>query len=79
LILGLCIWFIPYIIMQSLSTPENPEESTTEILYNVPQEIIIVHLGVAIIVMVKAVITIRKERQETGIESSRKNKKKSKK
>lgn len=65
--------------MQSLSTPENPEESTTEILYNVPQEIIIVHLGVAIIVMVKAVITIRKERQETGIESSRKNKKKSKK
>lgn len=79
MILGLCIWFIPYIIMQSLSTPENPEESTTEILYNVPQEIIIVHLGVAIIVMVKAVITIRKERQETGIESSRKNKKKSKK
>ena len=79
LILGLCIWFIPYIIMQSLATPENPEESTTEILYNVPQEIIIVHLGVAIIVMVKAVITIRKERRETKIEDSRKNKKKSKK
>ena len=79
LILGLSIWFIPYIIMQSLATPENPEESTTEILYNVPQEIIIVHLGVAIIVMVKAVITIRKERRETKIEDSRKNKKKSKK
>ena len=79
MILGLSIWFIPYIIMQSLATPENPEESTTEILYNVPQEIIIVHLGVAIIVMVKAVITIRKERRETKIEDSRKNKKKSKK
>ena len=65
--------------MQSLATPENPEESTTEILYNVPQEIIIVHLGVAIIVMVKAVITIRKERRETKIEDSRKNKKKFKK
>ena len=65
--------------MQSLATPENPEESTTEILYSVPQEIIIVHLGIAVIVMVKAVITIRKERRETKVEDSRKDKKKSKK
>jgi len=77
LILGLCIWFIPYIIMQSLATPENPEESTTEILYTVPQEIIIVHLGIAITVMIKAVITIRKERRSATVEDSRKNKKKS--
>ncbi|MDH3677147.1 MAG: hypothetical protein OEQ12_02475 [Nitrosopumilus sp.] len=79
LILGLCIWFIPYIIMQSIVTPENPEESTTEILYSVPQEIIIVHLGIAIVVMIKAVITIRKERKESKIQDSRKEKKKSKK
>ncbi len=78
LILGLCIWFIPYIIMQSLATPENPEESTTEILYTVPQEIIIVHLGIAITVMIKAVITIRKERRSSTVEDPRKNKKKSK-
>lgn len=64
--------------MQSLATPENPEESTTEILYTVPQEIIIVHLGIAITVMIKAVITIRKERRNSSIEDSRKNKKKSK-
>ena len=64
--------------MQSLATPENPEESTTEILYTVPQEIIIVHLGIAITVMIKAVITIRKERQNFKVEDSRKNKKKSK-
>jgi len=64
--------------MQSLATPENPEESTTEILYTVPQEIIIVHLGIAITVMIKAVITIRKERRSSSIEDSRKNKKKSK-
>ena len=76
--LGLCIWFIPYIIMQSLATPENPEESTTEILYTVPQEIIIVHLGIAIAVMIKAVITIRKERRSSTVEDPRKNKKKSK-
>ena len=61
--------------MQSLATPENPEESTTEILYTVPQEIIIVHLGIAITVMIKAVITIRKERRSSSIEDSRKNKK----
>ena len=78
LILGLCIWFIPYIIMQYLATPENPEESTTEILYTVPQEIIIIHLGIAITVMIKAVITIRKERRNFKVEDSRKNKKKSK-
>jgi len=65
--------------MQSIATPENPEESTTEILYSVPQEIIIIHLGIAITVMIKAVITIRKERRETKTESSKKNKKKSKK
>jgi len=76
LILGLCIWFIPYIIMQSLATPENPEESTTEILYSVPQEIILVHLGIAVIVMVKAVVTIRKERRNSKVEDPRKNKKK---
>ena len=64
--------------MQYLATPENPEESTTEILYTVPQEIIIVHLGIAITVMIKAVITIRKERRNFKVEDSRKNKKKSK-
>ena len=79
LILGLCVWFIPYIIMQSIATPENPEESTTEILYTIPQEIIFVHLGIAVIIMIKAVITIRKERKESRIEDSRKNKKNSKK
>ena len=78
LILGLCVWFIPYIIMQSIATPENPKESTTEILYTIPQEIIIIHLGIAASVMVKAVITIRKERRESRIEDSKKTKKKSK-
>lgn len=79
LILGLCVWFIPYIIMQSIATPENPEESTTEILYTVPQEIIMIHLGIAVAVMIKAVVTIRKERKESRAEDSRKGKKKSKK
>ena len=65
--------------MQSLATPENPEDSTKEILYTVPQEIILIHLGIAITVMIKAVITIRKERQENKVEDPRKNKKKSKK
>jgi hypothetical protein len=65
--------------MQSIATPENPEESTTEILYTIPQEIIIIHLGIAVAVMIKAVITIRKERKESRVEDSRKNKKKSKK
>jgi len=65
--------------MQFIATPENPEQSTTEILYSVPQEIIIVHLGIAIAVMIKAVITIRKERQETKVEDSRKSKKSKKK
>lgn len=64
--------------MQSLAAPDNPEESTTAILYSVPQEIILIHLGIAIAVMIKAVVTIRKERKETKVEDNRKNKKKSK-
>ncbi len=78
LVLGLCVWFIPYIIMQSIETPENPEESTKEILYTLPQEIIIFHLGIAVVIMVKAVITIRKERRNSRSEDSKKGKKKSK-
>lgn len=65
--------------MQSIATPENPEESTTGILYTVPQEIIMIHLGIAVAVMIKAVITIRKERKESRAEDSKKDKKKSKK
>jgi hypothetical protein len=65
--------------MQSLATPDNPEKSTNEILYSVPQEIILIHLGIAIAVMIKAVVTIRKERKEAKVEDNRKNKKKSKK
>ena len=65
--------------MQSIATPENPEESTTEILYTIPQEIILAHLGISAATMIKAVITIRKERKELRIDDSRKNTKKSKK
>ena len=79
LILGLCVWFIPYIILQSIETPQNPDDSTSEILFNVPQEIIIIHLAIAVAVMIKAVIQIRKERKETKIKDSTTNKRKSKK
>ncbi len=77
LVLGLCVWFIPYIILQSMETPENPEESTKELLYTLPQEIIFAHLGIAIVIMIKAVITIRKERKYSRTKDSRKGKKKS--
>lgn len=65
--------------MQSAATPEDPEKSTTEILYSVPQEFIFVHFGIAAAIMIKAVISIRKERKESKNENPKKNKKNSKK
>lgn len=77
LILGMSIWFIPTIIFEIIATEDSqitPEEAVSEI----PSEFVIVLFAIALPVILKGVITIRKERKIERKESKN-NKKKSKK
>ena len=77
LILGMCIWFVPTIIFEIVVTEDSeitPEEAVSEI----PSEFVIVLFAIALPVILKGVITIRKERKIERKESKN-NKKKSKK
>ena len=77
LILGMCVWFIPTIIFEIIATEDSqitPEEAVSDI----PAEFVIVLFAIALPVILKGVITIRKERKMEK-KDSRNNKKKSKK
>jgi len=77
LILGMCVWFIPTIIFEIIATEDSqitPEEAVSDI----PPEFVIVLFAIALPVILKGVITIRKERKIER-KDSRNNKKKSKK
>ena len=77
LILGLCVWFIPTILFEIIATSGtdiSPEEAVSDI----PGEFVIVLFGVALPIILKGVINIRKERK-TDRKDSRKDKKKPKK
>ena len=75
LILGLCVWFLPYTIIQFMLSSEEPERSTSELLYTPPEWVVYIHFGIAFVIILKAVIVIRKERKASRNEDSRKNKK----
>ncbi len=77
LILGMCVWFIPTIIFEIIATEDSqitPEEAVSDI----PPEFVIILFALALPVILKGVITIRKERKIERKTSSN-NKKKSKK
>jgi hypothetical protein len=77
LISGMCVWFIPTIIFEIIATEDSqitPEEAVSDI----PPEFVIVLFAIALPVILKGVITIRKERKIER-KDSRNNKKKSKK
>lgn len=77
LILGLCVWFIPTIMFEVIvtsGTDISPEEAVSDI----PGEFVIILFAVALPIILKGVINIRKERKADK-KDSRKDKKKSKK
>ena len=75
LILGLCVWFIPTIIFQIIVTSEDSVKTAEEAVSDIPKEAVIVLFGVSLPIIVKGVITIRKERKISRVGDSRKNKK----
>ncbi|EPA04534.1 hypothetical protein [Candidatus Nitrosarchaeum limnium] len=75
LILGLCVWFIPTIIFQIIVTSEDSVKTAEEAVSEIPKEAVIVLFGISLPIIVKGVITIRKERKRSRVEDSKKNKK----
>jgi len=75
LILGLCIWFIPTIIFEVIMT-SGSEKTAEETVSEIPKELIYVTFPIALGIILKGVLTIRKDRKSTRIEDSRKKKSK---
>lgn len=75
LILGLCVWFIPTIIFQIIVTSEDSVKTAEEAVSEIPKEAVIVLFGISLPIILKGVITIRKERKISRAEDSKKNKK----
>lgn len=75
LVLGLCIWFVPFIIIEFIMIYLDPESTTSEVLSEIPIYAVFGLLIVALFFVIKGVITIRKERISM---KEKKNEKKSK-
>ncbi|MDH3192591.1 MAG: hypothetical protein OEM18_07890 [Nitrosopumilus sp.] len=78
LILGLCVWFVPSIIFQVIVTSGESGVTAEEAVSDIPIEFVIAQFGVALVIIIKGVFTIRKERKAAKIEDSRKKKSKKK-
>ena len=75
LILGLCVWFIPTIIFQILITSEDSLKTAAEAVSDIPKEVVIILFAMSLPIIVKGVITTRKERKVAKNNETRQNKK----
>jgi shikimate kinase len=75
LILGLCVWFIPTIIFQIIVTSGGSVKTAEEAVSEIPTEVVIILFAVSLPIIVKGVITTRKERKALRNEDAKKNKK----
>ena len=78
LILGLCVWFIPTIIFNAIVTSGESEIEAEQAVSEIPREFVVILFAASLPLILKGVITIRKERKAER-KDSRKDKKKSKK
>jgi ABC-type spermidine/putrescine transport system permease subunit II len=74
LILGLCVWFLPTIIFQIIVTSADSAKTAEEAVSEIPRELVIILFGITLPIMIKGVITIRKERKASRNEESTKKK-----
>jgi len=75
LIFGLCVWFIPTIIFQIIITSQDSKKTAEEAVSEIPKELVMVLFGASLPLIVKGVITIRKERKISRNEYYKKSKK----
>lgn len=69
------MWFIPTIIFEIIMTTSS-EMTAEEIVSEIPKEMIYVTFPIALGIILKGVLAIRKERKNTRTEDSRKKKSK---
>lgn len=74
LIVGLCVWFIPSIIFQMIETSGDSEKTAEQVVSEIPIELVIVQFVAALVIIIKGVITIRKERKAKKTEEKTKRK-----
>ncbi|QUC64832.1 hypothetical protein NsoK4_00670 [Nitrosopumilus sp. K4] len=77
LILGLSVWFIPTIVFEVAST-SGSDKTAEEAVSEIPRELIYIIFPVALAIILKGVLTIRKERKASRKEESKKKKSKKK-
>lgn len=77
LILGLCVWFIPTIILEVAMT-SGSDRTAEEAVSEIPKELVYVIFPISLVIILKGVFTIRKERKSTKSEENRKRKSKKK-
>ena len=75
LIIGLSVWFIPTIIFQIIITSEDSLKTAEEAVSDIPKELVIVLFAISLPIIVKGVITTRKERKASKNNEYKKNKK----
>jgi len=73
----MCVWFIPAIIFEIIVTSGDSQVTAEEAVSDIPGEFVIVLFVIALPIILKGVINIRKERKAE--KASKTNKKKSKK
>lgn len=78
LIAGLCVWFIPTIIFNAIVTSGESDLTPEEATSDIPSWFVGILFAAALPLILKGVITIRKERKDQP-KDPRKDKKKSKK
>lgn len=69
------MWFIPSIIFQSIVTSGDSQKTAEEAVSDIPLELVIIQFIAALVIIVKGVITIRKERKLKKDEKNKKSKK----
>ena len=65
LIWGLCVWFIPTIVFQIAVTSGNSDISAEEAVSDIPREFVIALFVIALPIILKGVINIRKAKTKT--------------
>lgn len=69
------MWFIPTIIFQIIITSEDSLKTAEEAVSDIPKELVMVLFAVSLPIIVKGVITTRKERKSSKDNENVKNKK----
>lgn len=75
----MCVWFVPTIIFQVIVTSGDSQLTAEEAVSDIPREFVLVLFVIALPIILKGVISIRKERKAKRKDSKSKNKKSKKK